>query len=111
YWQRRFNSDPSIVGRRITIQGHAFTVIGVAESGFIGTTPDPPSFWAPLLARDYVIQAGGWAHKTWLTDRNVEVFTIFGRLAPNVSRTQAEAAVQLTTDRLAQLHPNENHKT
>ena len=111
YWQRRFNSDPSIVGRTIPIQGHQFTVIGVAEPGFIGTTPDPPSFWAPLMARDYLVQAGGWAHKTWLADRNVAVFTILGRLAPNVSRTEAAAAVQLTTDRLAQLYPNENRKT
>ena len=110
YWQRRFNSDPSIVGRTIVLQGHPFTVAGVAEPGFIGTTPDAPSFWAPLVARDYLIPAGGWANKTWLTDRDAEVFTILGRLAPNVSQAQAQAALQLTTDRLAQKYPNENRK-
>ncbi|HEV2835660.1 MAG TPA: ABC transporter permease, partial [Pyrinomonadaceae bacterium] len=110
YWQRRFNSDASIIGRTIMLQGHHFTVIGVAEPGFIGTTPDAPSFWIPLMARDYLIQAGGWGNKTWLTDRNVEVFTLLGRLAPNVSQSQAEAAVQLTTNRLAQEYPDENRK-
>src|SRR6185503_9787017 len=65
----------------------------------------------PLMARDYVIQAGGWAHKTWLTDRDAEVFTILGRLAPNVSEAQAQAAVQLTTDRLAQKYPNDDRKS
>lgn len=111
YWQRRFNSDPSLIGRAIELQGHAFTVIGVAEPGFIGTTPDPPSFWAPLMARDYLIQAGGWAHQTWLTDRDAEVFTLLGRLAPNVSAAQAQAAAQLTTDRLVQKYPNDDRKT
>ena len=110
YWQRRFNSDPSIVGSTVELQGHPLTVIGVAEPGFIGTTPDPPSFWAPLMARDYLIPAGGWAHKTWLTDRDTEVFTLLGRLAPNVSESEAEAAVQLTSDRLAQKFPNDNRK-
>ena len=50
YWEHRLNSDASIIGRTITLQGHQFTVIGVTEPGFIGTTPDPPSFWAPLMA-------------------------------------------------------------
>jgi len=63
YWQRRFNSDTSIIGQTIPLQGHEFTVIGIAEPGFIGTTPDPPSFWAPLMARDYLVQSGGWSHR------------------------------------------------
>ena len=109
-WERRFNSDSAIIGRTIELQGHAFTVIGVAEPGFIGTTPDPPSFWAPLMARDYFIGAGGWAHKTWLTDRDAPVFTLLGRLGPNVSESEAQAAAQLTTDRLAQKFPGENRK-
>lgn len=111
YWERRFNSDASIIGRTIELQGHTFTVIGVAEPGFIGTTPDPPSFWAPLLARDYFIQAGGWGHKTWLTDRDADAFAVLGRLAPNVSEAEAQAAAQLTTDRLVQKYPGENRKT
>lgn len=111
FWQRRFNSDSSIVGRTITLHGQSFTVVGVTAPGFIGTTPDPPAFWAPLMARDKLIQAGGWGHKKWLTERDVEVFTLMGRLASNVSRSQAVAAVQLTTDRLAQAYPTENRKT
>jgi len=108
YWHRRFNSDNSIIGRTIPLNGHAFTVIGVTEPGFIGTTPDPPSFWAPLTARDYL--SGGWFHKTWLVDRDAEVFTLLGRIAPNVSEPQVEAALQLTTDRLAKSYPDDNRK-
>jgi putative ABC transport system permease protein len=110
YWQRHFNSDTSIVGKQIVLQGHSFTVIGVAEPGFIGTTPDSPSFWVPLSARDYLILNGGWAHQAWLTDRNVEAFTLLARIAPTVTDQQAQAAFQLTTERLGQAYPDENRK-
>jgi MacB-like periplasmic core domain len=34
FWQRRFGGDPSAVGRAVTLNGHPFTVIGVAPDGF-----------------------------------------------------------------------------
>ncbi|HJX89792.1 MAG TPA: ABC transporter permease [Pyrinomonadaceae bacterium] len=111
YWQRRYNSDTSIVGKEITLKGHLFTIIGVAEPGFIGTTPDSPSFWVPLTARNYLIQTGGWGHKTWQTDRNFDAFTLLARIAPNLSEQQAQATLQLTTNRLAEQYPDENRKT
>ena len=37
YWKKRFNSDPSIVGRQIKMNGHSVTVVGVAPEGFHGT--------------------------------------------------------------------------
>ena len=39
FWQRRFGGDPAIVGRTVTLNGHAFTVIGIAPAGFRGTQP------------------------------------------------------------------------
>ena len=107
FWQRRFESDPAIVGKTINLQGQAFTVIGVTAREFRGTTPDVPSFWAPLMMRDKLIQANGWAHKRWLTDRNSGVFTLLGRLKPGVTRDQAEIETQLITDRLAQSYGSE----
>jgi len=110
-WQRRFASDPNIVGKSIMLQGQSFTVVGVTATGFIGTTPDVPSFWAPLMMRDRLIQSGGWGHKSWLTDRNSDVFTLLGRLKPGVTRAQAETDFQLITSRLAQSYPAEDRKT
>ncbi|MEK6281431.1 MAG: ABC transporter permease [Acidobacteriota bacterium] len=111
FWQRRFESDPSIVGKTINLQGQPFTVIGVTAREFIGTTPDVPSFWAPLMMRDELIQAGGWGHKRWLTDRNSEVFTLLGRLKPGVPRAQAETEMQLIAGRLAASYPSEERIT
>ena len=35
-WQEKYGSDPSVVGSTYQINGHAFTIIGVAPAGFIG---------------------------------------------------------------------------
>ena len=110
-WARRFASDPGIVGKTIVLQGQPFTVIGITARGFVGTTPDAPSFWVPLMMRDRLIQAGGWAHKQWFTDRNTEAFTLLGTLATGVTREQAAAETQLVTNRLAQSYPSENRIT
>src|SRR3989441_1151434 len=104
-WQRRFQLDPGIVGKTIILQGQPFTIIGVTAREFVGTTPDVPSFWAPLMMRDQLIQAGGWGHKRWLTDRNTNVFTLLGRLKPGVTLKQAESEVRLMAGRLAQNYP------
>jgi len=56
FWQRRFESNPSIVGKTINLSRSSFHVIGVTSREFIGTTPDVPSFWAPLMMRDSLIQ-------------------------------------------------------
>ncbi|MEW6212678.1 MAG: ABC transporter permease, partial [Acidobacteriota bacterium] len=37
FWQRRFSSDPQIAGRIIRLNGHDFTIAGVADFGFSGT--------------------------------------------------------------------------
>jgi macrolide transport system ATP-binding/permease protein len=110
-WKRRFDSAPAIVGKTIVLQGQPFSVIGVTAPEFVGTTPDAPSFWAPLMTRDQLIQAGGWGYKRWLTDRDTEVFTLLGRLKPGVTRRQAQAATQIVTDRLAQSYPSAGRKT
>src|SRR4030095_1739554 len=71
----------------------------VTARDFIGTTPDAPSFWVPLMMRDELIK--GWGHGQWLKDRNSEVFALIGRLAPGVCRRQAQATLQLNTTPLA----------
>ncbi len=49
-WQTAYGSDPSVIGSAFDIEGHPFTVIGVAPPGFFGETlrPDPPDIWIPL---------------------------------------------------------------
>jgi hypothetical protein len=36
YWKKKFNGDPNVVGRPVTVNGHETTIIGVAPKGFRG---------------------------------------------------------------------------
>src|SRR5262245_4753178 len=108
FWQRRFNADPNIVGKSIKLTGQPYTVVGVAAREFIGTEPDAPQFWVPLMMRDQINQA--WNHKIWLTERNADSFALIGRLKPGVSRQQAQAEMNVIAEQLAQAYPERNRK-
>ena len=110
FWQRRFNADPGIIGKTLKLTGQPYTVIGVAAREFIGTEPDAPQFWVPLMMRDQIIQAGDWNHKRWLTERNADSFALTGRLKPGVSRQQAQAEMSVIAEQLAQAYPERNRK-
>src|SRR5262245_13935738 len=45
-WQSRYGGDPDIVNQAITLDGRAYTVIGVMPAGF--TFPSEVSLWAPV---------------------------------------------------------------
>jgi len=49
-WQGTFGGDPTVVGSAFAIEGHPFTVVGVAPPGFFGETlrGNPPDVWIPL---------------------------------------------------------------
>jgi predicted permease len=49
-WQALYGGDASMVGSTLVIEGHAFTVAGIASPGFFGETlrADPPDLWLPL---------------------------------------------------------------
>jgi predicted permease len=49
-WQGTYGGDPTVVGATIFVEGHPFTVVGVAPPAFFGETlrADPPDLWIPL---------------------------------------------------------------
>ncbi len=104
YWQRRFNGDPSIVGRELTINNVPLTVIGVAQSGFIGSFLGlgtaawvPMAMQARMMGGDRLEQRGnGW-------------FMTYARLRPGQSRAQAQAEADTVMARLANEYPDSNN--
>jgi predicted permease len=59
YWQSSLASDPSVVGRSITVDKIPFTVIGVAPPRFFGVNADaqPPDLWLPLTMQKELMQS------------------------------------------------------
>src|SRR5471032_2512989 len=49
-WSETYGGDNSLVGATLIVEGHAFTLIGVAPPGFFGETlrGDPPDLWIPV---------------------------------------------------------------
>jgi len=103
-WQKRFASDPSIVGRTVSMNNVAFTVVGVAAKGFIGTeVAYAPEMWAPLMMGP-VIEPGS----TWLDQRDSNNLFVVGRLKPGVTKAQAQASLKTLTLEMGKEYPKEN---
>jgi len=49
-WRRYFNSDTAIVGKGISVNTHAYTVVGIMPENFAGATlTSPPDLWVPMM--------------------------------------------------------------
>ena len=89
FWQRRFGTDPGVLNRVIQLNGHPMTVVGVAQAGFQGVgVGEAPDVFVPLMMRSEMSPG-----RRDLEDRRAMWLNVFGRLKPNVSKQQAEAAV------------------
>jgi len=80
-WQGTYGNDPSVVGANFVIEGHPFTVVGIAPPGFFGETlrGNPPDVWIPLH-QEPVIGSGSLLNQpvsAWLR--------VIGRLRPGAS--------------------------
>jgi MacB-like protein len=90
-WQRRFNSDPGIVGRTVYLNSNPFKVVGVAPPSFEGVKyAIRQDFWVPLM-----MQTALGAYKEWPTNRGVRNLNLLGRLKTGVTMKQAEADLHL----------------
>ena len=103
-WQKRFAGDPTIIGQKILLNTHPFTVIGVAPPGFVGTeVAYAPEFWVPMMMAKQIEPAS-----TWLEQRESDNLFVIGRLKPGVSVEQAKAQLDALTAEMAKEHPKEN---
>ena len=89
YWQRRFGADPTILNQSILVNGHPFTVIGVAQPGFRSVVMgDTPGLFVPMMMKSQVMPGNDD-----LEDRRSSWLNIIARLKPGVSREQAKAGI------------------
>jgi putative ABC transport system permease protein len=84
FWTDRFKADPAIVGQPIRLNNLRYTVVGVAEAGFTGTTFVGADFWVPMA-----MDASVRADESLLDHHGASWMTAIGRLAPGVTAAQA----------------------
>ena len=100
FWERRFARDPGLVGRTLTVNGAAVTVIGITPRDFSGTLPGIPDIWLPLSLQSRLVSKTGL-----LQDRNSVCCRVYGRLRTGFARGQAEAEMNSLAARLQAAFP------
>jgi len=102
-WQNHFASDPQVLGKTIQLNRHPYTIIGVAPRGFRGCkTGLRTDLWIPLTMDREV-----WGSDR-PDDRGSFWLNVLGRLRPGVSRTQAQAELNLIMQGVAERFPDEH---
>jgi putative ABC transport system permease protein len=102
-WQRRFGSDPLILGRTLEIDGESRTVVGVMPPGF--AYPAGTELWTSsrFEAPPHPLNP----LKDPANSRGSHYFSTLGRLKPAVTLAQASAEVDTIGKRLRQEYPND----
>ncbi len=112
FWKQHLGGVPDAVGRSIHLNGEPFQVIGVMPRGFTGMTAgdvvDPdlsgPELWLPMAAA----AAGRFGPTpSWRPeDPAVRWLRAVGRLAPSVSRAEADGAMGALSHGLQAAYPS-----
>ena len=102
-WRRAFASDASTIGRAVTLNGRAFTIVGITAPEFRGSTAAvaldvfvPLTMQRAVMAGDRLPQRGS----SWME--------VYARLADNATPAQAQSSVVVAGRRLAAQYPQSN---
>jgi len=112
-WQERFGGDHGVAGREIVLNGHKFTIIGVMPAGFEGAEVlERCEFYTPMVMQAVVRPPrGGFSgemNPDLLSRRGSSWLRMIGRLKPEASPEQAQAATTTIAAQLEAAYPNEN---
>jgi predicted permease len=105
YWQKRFAGDPSIIGRSVIYNGHAATVLGIAEEKFHGPYA--------LVEMDAYVPIGMKNESSgdpgFFTERSQRDLHVLASLKPGFTPARAQVALQVIATRLSDQFPATNH--
>ncbi len=96
-WQRRFGGDPSLIGRPVTLNGIAYTVVGVMPKSFESLLAPTAQLWAPLAYETSL----PWAC------RSCRHLRMVGRLKGGADAARAGRELDLISARMVAEHPTD----
>jgi putative ABC transport system permease protein len=104
FW-KKIGGDPAIVGTPVTLNGHAFTVIGVAPAAFTGVDIGfSPDLWVPMTMHKWVRPGGD----SWFELRRALLLNVIARLKPGVTISEAQAQMRTIAKQLERAYPDVN---
>lgn len=92
-WERRYASDPHILGKKVKVDGKTFDIVGVMHKGF--DFPKPAEAWVPLSF-----------NAQQRTIRDARYLWVLAHLKPQVSVVQAAAEMRTIATRQAEAYPD-----
>jgi putative ABC transport system permease protein len=92
-WMSRFNSDPNIIGKTISLSGDSYNVIGVLSDFDFQEFGPPPQVWIPFKLDPNAKDQGHY-------------FQVAGRLKPGVTLEQAKARLKVSAEDYKRMYPN-----
>jgi putative ABC transport system permease protein len=97
-WQKRFGSDPGIIGRQLILNGKSRSIVGVMPAGFnFLFSNEKPEYWLPLDPKGEMS-----------LQRGAHYLEVIARLKSDVEIKQAESEVMTIAARLEKLYPEDN---
>jgi macrolide transport system ATP-binding/permease protein len=107
FWKHEFGSDPSVLGRKVRLNGKEFTVIGVVPETFAGLDIwGHPDFYVPLaMARVFSTRA----EKNFFEDRADRELNVRARLKAGATVQQAQNELTVLAKGFEQEYPKVNH--
>src|SRR5262245_15651792 len=104
-WRRRYGADPALIGRTITLNNQALTVIGIAPPQYTGMIRGlAAEVWVPVMMIPQLEPQYGMS---LLDSRGNSLFFIVGRLKPEATLEQARARFDLISRQLREAYPEE----
>jgi predicted permease len=104
-WQRRFQSDPGVLGRTIRVNRRQLTIVGVVPQDFRGSLSGLSlELWAPVVMAPELNAMPEWM----LRDRQSRILFGIARLKPGVTPERAGAEARALANQLAKEHPQTN---
>jgi predicted permease len=95
YWQRQFEADPAVVGRKLVVNRVPVTIVGVAPQGFFGSRAGTqPAFWMPLSMQsvvgyhDHFSDYGAQPLQPWIPQGNINWLLLVVRVKSPVAVPQ-----------------------
>jgi predicted permease len=102
FWERQLGSDPGVIGRKLVLNGHPYTAIGVLPRGF-------RSIWGLGVAPSLYLPAGSAARPA--TDKRADTqYEILGSLAPGQSVAEFRSRVLARAKGLEGAYPQDNRE-
>jgi len=98
FWKRKFDSASDVIGKNLTLDGKAYTIVGVVPANF--------DLLGAMRSRELYVPVGQWNNPILMNRAAGLGFHGIGRLKPGVTVAQARGDMERVTRNLAQTYPD-----